>query len=343
MKYLGIILNSIKKLATENMNRTPLNITTIGGGTGSTNVLLGLKHIEGLNLAAIVTSSDSGGSAGELRDEFGILPPGDARRAIAALARDTERVRRMFEHRFSKSRIKGHTIGNLLLTGLAEMTGSFEEAVDLLCTMFDVQGKVIPVTLNDTHLVVELEDGQKIVGETNVDIPKHDGNLRITKAYLTGENSINPRAREAIEHSDFIIIGPGDLYTSIVPNLLIEGMREALTNTSATIIYVCNIMTKYGETSGFTAHDFIQVVETYIGKGVIDFVILNNGVIRPDLAEKYEQTEGKIPVVRGDDSLYTKTSYRVIERDLTSIHDYVRHDPKKIGQVILDFVQGWIK
>ncbi len=166
-------------------NRAPINITTIGGGTGSTNVLLGLKHIADLNLAAIVTSSDSGGSAGELRDEFGILPPGDARRAIAALARDTEQVRQMFEHRFSKSRIQGHTIGNLLLTGLAEMTGSFEQAVDILCNMFDIRGKVIPVTLDDTQLVVELEDGQKIIGETNIDVPKHDGNLRITRASLS--------------------------------------------------------------------------------------------------------------------------------------------------------------
>lgn len=241
------------------------NITTIGGGTGSTNVLLGLKHLEHANLAAIVTSSDSGGSTGELRDEFGILPPGDARRAIAALAKDTERVRRMFEHRFEKSRMKGHTIGNLLLTGLAEMTGNFEEAVDVLSVMFDVRGKVIPVTLDDTQLCVELVDGQKIVGETNIDVPKHDGSIRIKRAYLTGGGALNPRAKEAIIHSDIIVIGPGDLYTSIVPNLLATGMKEALGKSKAKVIYVCNIMTKHGETNGFEVQDFVDVVEQYIG------------------------------------------------------------------------------
>lgn len=320
------------------------NITTIGGGTGSTNVLLGLKHLQHANLAAIVTSSDSGGSTGELRDEFGILPPGDARRAIAALAKDTERVRRMFEHRFGKSRMKGHTIGNLLLTGLAEMTGNFEEAVDVLSEMFDVRGKVIPVTLDDTQLCVELVDGQKIVGETNIDIPKHDGNLRIKTAYLTGGGTLNPRAKEAIIHSDFIVIGPGDLYTSIVPNLLSIGMREALAQSKAKVIYVCNIMTKHGETNGFEVQDFVDVVEQYIGKGVLDFVLVNTGKIPDHLAEKYLRTEKKFPVVLTDAHRDSKTDqYTLIERDLASESDFARHDPKKLGRVMVDFLEGWIK
>ncbi|MDD2745386.1 MAG: YvcK family protein [Candidatus Gracilibacteria bacterium] len=319
------------------------NITTIGGGTGSTNVLLGLKHLQQANLAAIVTSSDSGGSTGELRDEFGILPPGDARRAIAALAKDTERVRKMFEHRFDKSRMKGHTIGNLLLTGLAEMTGSFEEAVDVLSEMFDVRGKVIPVTLDDTQLCVELIDGQKIIGETNIDVPKHDGNLRIKKAYLTGGGVLNPRAKEAILHSDFVVIGPGDLYTSIVPNLLTVGMQEALQQTKAKIIYVCNIMTKHGETNGFEVQDFVDVVEQYIGKDILDFVLVHTGGIPDNLAEKYFQTENKFPVILSDLHRKNPQGYTIIERDLASEHDYVRHDPKKLGRVMQDFLEGWIK
>lgn len=144
------------------------------------------------------------------------------------------------------------------------MTGSFEEAIKILCTMFDIHGKVIPVTLDVVELGVILEDGTQIIGETNVDIPKHDGNLKIVRAHLIGENSLNPKAREAIENSDYIIIGPGDLYTSIIPNLLVNGMREALTNTKATIIYICNIMTKHGETNGFGAIEFVDVLESYI-------------------------------------------------------------------------------
>ncbi len=188
------------------------------------------------------------------------------RRAISALAANTDEVRQLFEHRFSKSRIKGHTIGNLLLTGLAEMKGSFEEAITTLCRMFDVRGKVIPVTLDDVHLEVTLEDGSVVLGETNIDIPLHDGNLRITEARLTSAVTLNPQAREVIEQSDYIVIGPGDLYTSIIPNLLVPGMREALEKTNARIIYICNIMTKYGETAGFSAVEFIAVLEQYIGK-----------------------------------------------------------------------------
>ncbi len=184
-----------------------MNVTTIGGGTGSVNILSGLKKIPELNLAAIVNVADSGGSTGELRDQFGILPPGDIRRALAALAGNTEVVRRLFEHRFAKeSRVKGHTIGNLLLTGLTEMTGDFEEAIEILSEMFDVQGKVIPVTLEDSHLRVTLEDGSVIVGETNIDIPKHDPHLRIIEASLTVPSQINRRAQEVIANSDYIIL-----------------------------------------------------------------------------------------------------------------------------------------
>ena len=223
------------------------------------------------------------------------------------------------------------------------MTGSFEEAVDILSEMFDVQGKVIPVTLDDAQLCVELVDGQKIIGETNIDIPKHDGNLRIKNAYLTGGGVLNPRAREAILHADFIVIWPGDLYTSIVPNLLTIGMREALAESKAKIIYICNIMTKHGETDGFEVRDFVEVVERYIGTGILDFVLVNSGEIPETLAEKYLTTENKFPVKLGIQEKTKKMGYDIIERDLASEHDYVRHDPKKLGRVMMDFLEGWIK
>ena len=319
------------------------NITTIGGGTGTYNVLSGLGKNRNLNLAAIVTVADSGGSTGELRDEFGILPPGDVRRAIVALSDDTEVVRRLFEYRFKEGRsIAGHTIGNLLLTALTDIMGDFERGIEELSDMFDVHGKVIPVTLDNVSLGVTLENGDRIIGETDIDIPKHDGNIPIRGAFLLGGGHLNPRAKEAIENSDYVIIGPGDLYTSLIPNLLCTGMVDAIRSTDAKIIYVCNIMTKHGETDGFCVEDFVRVVEQYVGSGVIDYVLINTGELRADLLTKY-QSEGKVPVRVHDRDVLLEKSVKLVERDFTSETDYIRHDPKKLAQTVQDFARGWIK
>ena len=319
------------------------NITTIGGGTGTFNVLSGLGKKRNLNLAAIVTVADSGGSTGELRDEFGILPPGDVRRAIVALADDTEVVRRLFEYRFKEGRsIAGHTVGNLLLTALTDIMGDFERGIEELSEMFDVHGKVIPVTLDNVSLGVTLENGERIVGETDIDIPKHDATIPIREAFLLGGGCLNPRAREAIGNSDYVIIGPGDLYTSIIPNLLCSGMVEALRVTPAKVIYVCNIMTKHGETDGFAVEDFIRVLEQYAGPGSIDYVLVNNGELRSDLLCKYE-AEGKVPVRFRDRTSLEAGGIKVVERDYISETDYIRHNPRKLAQTIEDFASGWIK
>jgi len=319
------------------------NITTIGGGTGTFNVLSGLGKNKQLNLAAIVTVADSGGSTGELRDEFGILPPGDVRRAIVALAEDTEVVRRLFEYRFKEGRsIAGHTVGNLLLTALSDIMGDFERGIEELSEMFNVHGKVIPVTLDNVHLGVTLENGEQIVGETDIDIPKHDASIPIRDAFLLGGGRLNPRAKEAIENSDYVIVGPGDLYTSIVPNLLCQGMVESLRTAGAKIIYVCNVMTKHGETDGFAVEDFVRVIEHYLGEGRIDFVLVNNGELRSDLLKKYE-AEGKAPVRLRDRSVLQGKGIKIVERDFTSETDYIRHDPRKLARTVEDFASGWIK
>ena len=319
------------------------NITTIGGGTGTFNVLSGLGKHKRLNLAAIVTVSDSGGSTGELRDEFGILPPGDVRRAIVALAEDTEVVRRLFEYRFKEGRsIAGHTVGNLLLTALSDIMGDFERGIEELSEMFDVQGKVIPVTLDDVHLGVTLENGERIVGESDIDVPKHDANLAIKDAFLLGGGRLNPRAKEAIENSDYVIIGPGDLYTSIIPNLLCSGMVDAIRQADAKIIYVCNVMTKHGETDGFSVEDFVRVLEQYLGEGRINYLLVNSGELRSDLLDKY-RAEGKTPVRLHDRERLAAKGIKIIERDYTSATDYIRHDPRKLAQTVEDFASGWIK
>jgi uncharacterized cofD-like protein len=319
------------------------NITTIGGGTGTFNVLSGLGKNSRLNLAAIVTVADSGGSTGELRDEFGILPPGDVRRAIVALAEDTEVVRRLFEYRFKEGRrIAGHTVGNLLLTALTDIMGDFERGIEELSEMFSVQGKVIPVTLDDVSLGVTLENGEQILGETDIDIPRHDASIPVRDAFLLGGGRINPRAKEAIENSDYVIIGPGDLYTSLVPNLLCEGMAEALRVSPAKIIYVCNIMTKHGETDGFVVEDFVRVLERYLGEGRIDYLLVNSGDLRASLIHKYEE-EGKMPVRLRDRASLTQKGIKIIERDFTSETDYIRHDPRKLARTIEDFASGWVR
>ena len=252
------------------------NITTIGGGTGTFHVLSGLGKNPDLNLAAIVSMADSGGSSGELRDEFGILPPGDIRRAIVALSGDTEIVRRLFEYRFKEgSGIAGHTVGNLLLTALSDIMGNFERGIEELSVMFDVRGKVIPVTLDDVSLGVTLENGEQIIGETHIDMPMRDVGIPIQEAFLLGGGRLNPRAREAIENSDYIIIGPGDLYTSIVPNLLCAGMGEALEAAHGKIVYVCNIMTQRGETEHFSDSDHVEVLHRHLGRPFIDTVLVN--------------------------------------------------------------------
>lgn len=319
------------------------NITTIGGGTGTFNVLSGLGKNRQLNLAAIVTVADSGGSTGELRDEFGILPPGDVRRAIVALANDTDVVRRLFEYRFKVGRrIAGHTVGNLLLTALSDIMGDFERGIEELSTMFDVHGKVIPVTLDNVHLGVTLENGESIIGETDIDIPKHDASIPIRDAFLLGGGRLNPRAREAIENSDYVIIGPGDLYTSIVPNLLCAGMVDTLRHAQARIIYICNVMTKHGETDGFCVDDFVRVLEQHLGEGRIDYLLVNSGELRDDLLDKY-RAEGKTPVRLRDRNQLVSKGIKIIERDLSSETDYIRHDPRKLAQTIEDFASGWIK
>ncbi|MEO8411824.1 MAG: gluconeogenesis factor YvcK family protein, partial [Propionivibrio sp.] len=229
-----------------------------------------------------------------------------------------------------------------LLTALSDIMGDFERGIEELCEMFNVSGKVIPVTLDNVHLGVTLENGDQIIGETHIDVPKHDGRIPIRDAFLVGGGRLNPRAKEAIENSDYVIIGPGDLYTSIIPNLLCTGMYEAIRGTHARIVYVCNVMTKHGETDGFCVEDFVRVVEQYIGEGRIDYVLVNNGELRADLVEKYE-IEGKRPVrLVNRDGLLSK-GIKIVERDFSSETDYIRHDPRKLARTIEDFASGWVK
>lgn len=329
-----------------------INIAAIGGGAGTFNVLYGLKKNHNYNLSAIISVADNGGTTGSIRDKYGILPPGDLRRAIAALASDTEMVRKLFEYSFEEEGVIGsNKIGNILLTALVDIEKDFEKWLEEMCKMFDVRGRVIPVTLDDVHLAVRFEDGTIIEGEKNIDVSDknpgertHNIDQNITDAWLiNAEWTLNPRARETIMNADYIIIWPGDLYTSVIPNLLSPGMREALSTTNAKIIYVCNAMTKRWETTNMDVMDFINAVERYTGEHILDYVIVNNGFIAPEVIEKYKTEENKKPVQIRDINRYKEKGYKIIERDIVNDEDFVRHDPHKLAKILEDIIAGWIK
>lgn len=321
-----------------------INITTIWGWTWTFNVLSWLKNNPNLNLAAIVSMSDSGGSTWVLRDEFWILPPWDIRRAILALSRESAILRKLFEYRFDKkSSVNWHTVGNLLITAMANITWDFESGLKQVCKMFRVEWKVIPVTLEKSDLWVILENWEKIIWETNIDVPLHDGNIVIKDAFLEPSVTINPKAKSIIENSDIIIIGPWDLYTSIIPNLLVSWVSESIKKSSAKIVYFCNIMTKYWETTNFEVIDFIWVIEKYLWAGIIDYVIVNNWHISDEMVEKYKQEEHKKPVKIKNLDIFKNKYYKIIEKDLLNEKDFVRHDSKKITWIIKDIIEGWIK
>jgi uncharacterized cofD-like protein len=332
----------------------PINIVAIWGGAGTFNVLYGLKRNLNYDISAIISVADNGGTTGAIRDKYGILPPWDMRRAIAALAKNTEMVRRLFEYSFKDEEgvIGGNKIGNILLTALTDICGGdFEKAIDTMGEMFDIRGRVIPVTLEDVHLAVRSEDGTEVIGEKNIDISDknpgertHNIDQDITDAWLEwASGRINPRAREAIQEADYIIIGPGDLYTSIVPNLLSEGMREALHKSKWKIIYVCNAMTKRGETTNMEVIDFIDTIEKYIDPGKLDYVIVNNGIISDEVVKKYKAEENKRPLKVKDSALFAWKSYQVLERDIVNDEDYVRHHPLKLAHILEEIVEGWVK
>lgn len=332
----------------------PTNIVAIWGGAGTFNVLYGIKRNLDYNISAIISVADNGGTTGAIRDKYGILPPGDFRRAIAALANNTEVVRKLFEYSFKDEEgvIGGNKIGNILFTALTDISGGdVEKAINTMAEMFDVRGRVIPVTLENVHLAARFEDGAVVVGEKNIDVSdkndferSHNVDQNIVDAWLEGaEGNLNPRAREAIINADYIIIGPGDLYTSIVPNLLCKGMREALHASSAKIIYICNAMTKRGETTNMEVIDFIDTIEKYIHPDHLDYVIVNNGHIAEEVVEKYKKEENKKPLKVKDYSLFKGKWYKIIERDIVNDADYVRHNPLKLANILEDIVGGWIK
>lgn len=311
-------------------NKGP-EIVAFGGGTGLSNLLRGLKK-QSDNLTAVVTVADDGGSSGRLRDEMGILPPGDIRNCLVALADREPLMEKLFQHRFeSEGGLEGHSFGNLYIAAMTEVLGDFEEAIRASSKVLAIRGKVLPATNEDIKLGAVYHDQEERMGESA--IPVYD--KEINKVFLYPENaSTTPEVRASIQKADVIVIGPGSLYTSILPNLLVKGIAPQIKKSDALKIYICNVMTQPGETDNYTAADHAEAIINHCGKGVFDYIIVNNQQGTEELRKKYE-AEGAYPV-KIDHQRLNKLGVKVIEADLLKKESYLRHDPDALAELIYE-------
>jgi len=308
-------------------------ITAIGGGTGLATLLHGLKE-HSSNLTAIVTVADDGGSSGRLRRDFNLPPPGDIRNCLVALADAEPLMSQLFQYRFdSATEFGGHSFGNLFITAMTKVTGDFERAVEASSNVLAISGRVVPCTLRNVSLIATHSDGSVTRGEHRISSsPRAVAEIALDP----GGSRPTPAAIEAIRESEAIVLGPGSLYTSVIPNLLVEGMADAIAASPAVKIYVCNVMTQGGETRGYTASQHVQAIIQHAGTGVVDYVICNSGKVPAELLEKYRAEQAE-PVVLDTREMRGK-SYRVIVEDVISAGDYVRHDPDTLAEIIVQLI-----
>lgn len=323
------------------------NVVTIGGGTGNFVVLTSLKQYP-INLSAIVTMTDDGGSSGILRDELGVLPPGDIRQCLVALSASEMWMRELMNYRFANGGLQGHSMGNLLLSALEKMSGSFDAAVERASEILRIEGKVIPATLDKVRLVAYLKNGNVLHGEHTITKSARMQDLK--KIVVQPHAKANPKALEAIRHADFIVIGPGDFYASLIPNFLISGVSEGIRKSSAKKIYICNLMSKRGHTEGFSVFDFVRVIESYIGTK-FDYVVYNNKSPLPSLLKKYARLgESFIPL--GTFNTIDKGNRNFVGSDLINKvipkqhkgdplkRSLIRHNPSKLGTLLASIILG---
>lgn len=322
------------------LSRGP-RVVAVGGGTGLSTLLRGLKHWTS-NITAVVTVMDDGGSSGRLRRERQMLPPGDIRNCLIALAEDESKITELFAHRFEKSGsdIDGHSLGNLVLTGLQEMTGSFDRAIEEFSRFVKIRGEVLPATLEDVELVAEMSDGSLIRGECNI-ADAEDTEKRVIRMTLSRPRvSPYPKVISAIKEADVIILGPGSLYTSIIPNLLVDEIAQEIERSDATKCYVSNLMTQPGETDDFTLKDHLDELSQYIDLGKLDFILMNGQPFPDELLSRYE-SENSVPV-KAD--IGTENGYfgKIVEADLLDIIELegkqtIKHHSDNLARAIARF------
>ena len=309
-------------------------VVVIGGGTGLSTMLRGLKQYTS-HITAIVTVGDDGGGSGKLREDLGMLPPGDIRNCILALADTEPLMEDLLQYRFTEVSLKGQCFGNLFLAAMAGISENFEDAVQKMSSVLAVKGKVLPVTLDDMKLIAELENGEIIEGESKIPSEVIVRNTRIKKIAIKPIDA-KPleEAIKAINNADVIIMGPGSLYTSIIPNLLVKGIPEAICKSPAKKVYISNVMTQPGETDGFKVSNHLKVLMDYGVAENIDYVIANNGIIPPDIKEKYAKENAELVVL--DYENISNLNVNVIEADLIKITKrYVKHNAEKLAELIM--------
>ena len=310
-------------------------VVALGGGTGLSTLLRGLKKYTG-NLTAIVTVADDGGSSGRLRQEYRILPPGDFRQCITALADVEPLMTTLFQHRFNEGSLNGHSFGNLFIMAMAEITGDFEHAIRESGRVLAVRGQIVPSTLRDVTLIAEMADGQTRVGESSIPHPNGDDEgavaTAIKRVFLQPEPTINPEAEEAILNAEMIIVGPGSLYTSILPNLVVDGMAEALKASPAIKVFVCNVATQPGETDSFRVSDHLKAIEGHLGTNIFDFVVVNSNNNFPLPASAQAAA---IKRVVYDAATVNQRSIHAVLVDVVNPRISTHHDPDKLARAIM--------
>ncbi len=343
---MGGFYLTVYAMTPENGPINPIQVTTIGGGSGQFALLSGLRDLRGIDITAIVSMVDSGGSTGRLRDELGILPPGDILKCILALSPHGETSRNLLLKRFQKDRrLRGHNAGNMLLTMLSRYTGSFPTGVAALAEILDVNGTILPVTTDQATLVAELTDGTRIYGERAIDMPRGHQREKINDVFLVPHHNesirVYPPVVAAIKEADYIILGPGDLFTSIIPNLVVPSVSEALSQTKAKLVYVINIMTKFGETHNFRASDFIHHLESFIGRR-IDVAIYNE--TRPDqkLRDLYAKQKSDFVELDNSDPIWTQRRLYCADL-LDSSNDVMRHNSSKLADLMASILNTEVR
>lgn len=318
-----------------------IKVVVLGGGSGSFTVLSGLRSRPELALSSIVSMMDSGGDSGELRDAFGVLPPGDLRRCLVALSEESEILRDLFSFRFEEPPLTGRNFGNLFILALTRALGSEREAVSAIGKILKIRGRVLPVTWDHTQLVVELENGERIHGEANIDgrglsdrvhLP-HDPHVPIRRAYLERPAQGNPEAIDAISSADVIVIAPGDVYTSTVPNFLVDGIPQAIQETAAPLIQIVNMMTKHGETDGWSASRHVEVIAEYAGR-LPTALLIHKGPVPGPLLASYRSEKAQPVAI--DASALGELDTLVRYADIASTDSLVRHDPSRTAAALME-------
>ena len=324
-------------------------VVVLGGGTGTYTVLSGLEKYP-FDITAIVTMADSGGSARKERDEFGMLPVSDVRKALLALSPedgDEGFLRDLFNYRFSEGvGVEGTTFGNLFLIALANTLGSQEKAIEEASRILRIKGRVLPVTLEETNLVAEYDEGITVVGEHQIDEPHHDGRLAIRRVYLLPQPQANPKAIEAIKEADVIVIGPGDLYTSLLPTLLVGGIAEAVRESRALKVFILNLMSKYGQTHGFTASRYLAVLEEHL-QTPFTHVLISTKKPPLEVLQYYATSENSFPI----ENDLREDRYVLVTGDFLSDRTFrpepgdklkrslLRHDPEKLAKALMEVIE----